>query len=245
MLGLAHSNSSSPLRQQHVTETTSPAVSSDGRRFVSEEDNSVLKQGLQGWYAVLRGTGAHNQFITVWAVFIRSQLTLCLFTTLQQCMKWSSVLCVCAGIQRMQSLDFSKAGHIVSSEKVLIHYLQDRWEHLHTTSQLTHSSIHHGQIPLSIERDRQRHKRCYNKTISGWSQTNTLFTFLQCTNDFLSFLSELLGFLLCIFNSWIICVCLCTDKLLYINLNKLIWSLPLCSVSVVALCQWPPEGSHR
>ncbi|KAG7231038.1 hypothetical protein INR49_025068 [Caranx melampygus] len=56
----------------------------DGRRFVSEEDNSVLKQGLQGWYAVLRG------------------------------------------IQRMQSLDFSKAGHIMSSEKVLIHYLQDR-----------------------------------------------------------------------------------------------------------------------
>ncbi|XP_071059474.1 spexin prohormone 2-like [Pseudochaenichthys georgianus] len=26
-----------------------------GRRFVSEEDNSVLKQSLQGWYAALRG----------------------------------------------------------------------------------------------------------------------------------------------------------------------------------------------
>ncbi|XP_056243082.1 spexin prohormone 2-like [Seriola aureovittata] len=55
-----------------------------GRRFVSEEDGSVLKQGLQGWYAVLRG------------------------------------------IQRLQSLDISKPSHIVSSEKVLIHYLQER-----------------------------------------------------------------------------------------------------------------------
>uniref|UniRef100_A0A8C2ZE97 Uncharacterized protein n=1 Tax=Cyclopterus lumpus TaxID=8103 RepID=A0A8C2ZE97_CYCLU len=27
-----------------------------GRRSVSEEDNSVLTRGLQGWYAVLRGT---------------------------------------------------------------------------------------------------------------------------------------------------------------------------------------------
>ncbi|XP_044049308.1 spexin prohormone 2-like isoform X2 [Siniperca chuatsi] len=55
-----------------------------GRRFVSEDDNSVFKQGLQGWYAVLRG------------------------------------------IQRLQSREFSKPSHIVSSEKVLIHYLQER-----------------------------------------------------------------------------------------------------------------------
>ncbi|GLD67165.1 spexin prohormone 2-like isoform X1 [Lates japonicus] len=55
-----------------------------GRRFVSEDDNSVLKQGLQGWYAVLRG------------------------------------------IQRLQSLEFGKPSHIMSSEKVLIHYLQER-----------------------------------------------------------------------------------------------------------------------
>ncbi|KAM8892017.1 spexin prohormone 2-like isoform 2-T3 [Spinachia spinachia] len=26
-----------------------------GRRFVSEEDHSALKQGLQGWYALLTG----------------------------------------------------------------------------------------------------------------------------------------------------------------------------------------------
>nr|XP_020468438.1 uncharacterized protein LOC109967306 [Monopterus albus] len=55
-----------------------------GRRFVSEDDNSVLKQGPQGWYAVLRG------------------------------------------IQRLQLLDFSKPSHIISSEKVLIHYVQER-----------------------------------------------------------------------------------------------------------------------
>ncbi|XP_039988056.1 spexin prohormone 2-like, partial [Xiphias gladius] len=55
-----------------------------GRRFVSEEDNRVLKQGLHGWYAVLRG------------------------------------------IQRLQSLEFSKPSHIMSSEKVLIHCLHER-----------------------------------------------------------------------------------------------------------------------
>ncbi|CAB1459455.1 unnamed protein product [Pleuronectes platessa] len=27
-----------------------------GRRFVSEDDNSVQKQALQGWYALIRGT---------------------------------------------------------------------------------------------------------------------------------------------------------------------------------------------
>ncbi|XP_067444772.1 spexin prohormone 2-like [Thunnus thynnus] len=53
-----------------------------GRRFVSEDDNSVLKQDLQGWYAVLRG------------------------------------------IQRQ--LEISKPSRIVSSEKVLIHYQQER-----------------------------------------------------------------------------------------------------------------------
>ncbi|TMS00862.1 hypothetical protein E3U43_001045 [Larimichthys crocea] len=56
-----------------------------GRRFVSEEDNNVLKQGLQGWYAVFRG------------------------------------------IQRLQSQAFpSKPSRIMSSEKVFIHYLQER-----------------------------------------------------------------------------------------------------------------------
>ncbi|XP_040894655.1 spexin prohormone 2-like [Toxotes jaculatrix] len=55
-----------------------------GRRFVPEDNNSVWKQGLQDWYAVLRG------------------------------------------IQRLQTLEFSKPRHIVSSEKVLIHYLQER-----------------------------------------------------------------------------------------------------------------------
>uniref|UniRef100_A0A7N6BMS1 Uncharacterized protein n=1 Tax=Anabas testudineus TaxID=64144 RepID=A0A7N6BMS1_ANATE len=55
-----------------------------GRRFVSEDNGSDLKQGLQGWYAVLRG------------------------------------------IQRLQLLEFSKPSHIVSSEKVLIHYLEHR-----------------------------------------------------------------------------------------------------------------------
>ncbi|KAK2918334.1 hypothetical protein Q8A73_005080 [Channa argus] len=55
-----------------------------GRRFVSEDGDSMLKQGLQGWYAVLRG------------------------------------------IQRLQLLEFSKPSHIVSSENVLIHYLQQR-----------------------------------------------------------------------------------------------------------------------
>ncbi|XP_051239319.1 spexin prohormone 2-like isoform X2 [Dicentrarchus labrax] len=54
-----------------------------GRRFVTEDDSSVLKQGLQGLYAVLRG------------------------------------------IQK-QSWGFSKPGHIVRSDKVLIHYLQER-----------------------------------------------------------------------------------------------------------------------
>ncbi|XP_047452920.1 spexin prohormone 2-like [Mugil cephalus] len=55
-----------------------------GRRFVMEDDNSVLKQGLQGWYEVLRG------------------------------------------IQKLQTPQFKKPTHIVSSEKVLIHYLQER-----------------------------------------------------------------------------------------------------------------------
>ncbi|XP_034391110.1 spexin prohormone 2-like [Cyclopterus lumpus] len=55
-----------------------------GRRSVSEEDNSVLTRGLQGWYAVLRG------------------------------------------IQKLQSRDFRKPSHILSSEKVLIRYLQER-----------------------------------------------------------------------------------------------------------------------
>ncbi|XP_037307005.2 spexin prohormone 2-like [Pungitius pungitius] len=58
-----------------------------GRRFVSEDDHSVLKpglQGLQGWYALLRG------------------------------------------IQKLQSPDISQPRHIVRSEKVLIHYLQER-----------------------------------------------------------------------------------------------------------------------
>uniref|UniRef100_A0AAQ5Z351 Uncharacterized protein n=1 Tax=Amphiprion ocellaris TaxID=80972 RepID=A0AAQ5Z351_AMPOC len=55
-----------------------------GRRFVSEEDSSVLKQALQGWYAVLKG------------------------------------------IQRLQSKEFEKPSHILSSEKVLIQYLQER-----------------------------------------------------------------------------------------------------------------------
>ncbi|XP_070763217.1 spexin prohormone 2-like [Enoplosus armatus] len=55
-----------------------------GRRFASEDDNSVSKQGLQGWYAVLRG------------------------------------------VQRLQPREFGKPGHIVSAEKVLIRYLQER-----------------------------------------------------------------------------------------------------------------------
>uniref|UniRef100_A0A668VHF5 Uncharacterized protein n=2 Tax=Pseudocrenilabrinae TaxID=318546 RepID=A0A668VHF5_OREAU len=55
-----------------------------GRRFVSEDNNSVLKQCLLGWYAVIRG------------------------------------------IQKLQSLDFKRPSHILSSEKVLIHYLQKR-----------------------------------------------------------------------------------------------------------------------
>ncbi|XP_035859155.1 spexin prohormone 2-like isoform X1 [Sander lucioperca] len=53
-----------------------------GRRFVSEEGGSVLKRGLQGWYAVL------------------------------------------TGIRRLQSRGFSEPGHIVRSEKVLVHYVQ-------------------------------------------------------------------------------------------------------------------------
>ncbi|XP_071343759.1 spexin prohormone 2-like isoform X2 [Trachinotus anak] len=55
-----------------------------GRRFVSEEDNSVLKEGLQGWHSLLRG------------------------------------------IQRLQALELGKPSHIVSSEKVLIHFLHER-----------------------------------------------------------------------------------------------------------------------
>uniref|UniRef100_A0A672JG53 Uncharacterized protein n=1 Tax=Salarias fasciatus TaxID=181472 RepID=A0A672JG53_SALFA len=55
-----------------------------GRRFVSEDDSSVLKQGLQSWYALLRG------------------------------------------IQKLQSMELKQPGHIVSSEKVLIGYLQRR-----------------------------------------------------------------------------------------------------------------------
>uniref|UniRef100_A0A667WJ04 Uncharacterized protein n=1 Tax=Myripristis murdjan TaxID=586833 RepID=A0A667WJ04_9TELE len=55
-----------------------------GRRFVSENDNSVLNQRLQGWYAVLKG------------------------------------------IERLRSLEFSKPSQIVSSDKVLIHYLEER-----------------------------------------------------------------------------------------------------------------------
>uniref|UniRef100_A0AAQ4P546 Uncharacterized protein n=1 Tax=Gasterosteus aculeatus aculeatus TaxID=481459 RepID=A0AAQ4P546_GASAC len=55
-----------------------------GRRFVSEDDRGVLTQGLQGWYALLRGT------------------------------------------LKLQAPDISKRRHIVRSEKVLIHYLQER-----------------------------------------------------------------------------------------------------------------------
>ncbi|XP_076588624.1 spexin prohormone 2-like [Chaetodon auriga] len=55
-----------------------------GRRFVSEDDNSLFKEGVHGWYAVLRG------------------------------------------IHRQQSQEFSQPSRIVSSERVLIHYLQGR-----------------------------------------------------------------------------------------------------------------------
>ena len=49
-----------PVLCQHGTRSAQPSSllllsPSDGRRFVSEDNNRVLKQGLQGWYAVLKG----------------------------------------------------------------------------------------------------------------------------------------------------------------------------------------------
>lgn len=76
----------------------------------------------------------------------------CVTVNLKHCEHISVFLSVCvclscvrAGIHRLQSQDFSKPSRIVSSEKVLIHYLQGRWDtlSLHMGTKLT---IHWQQV---------------------------------------------------------------------------------------------------
>lgn len=82
------------------------------------------------------------------AIFLKKSVLMCiniiksgwhgsLNTSLFVC----ACMCVYVGIQKLQSLDFKRPSHILSSEKVLIHYLQKRWDTpartVYTQSKLT------------------------------------------------------------------------------------------------------------
>lgn len=164
-------------------------LSSDGRRFVTEENNKAPLLSLHGWFAVLRGT-VQSRFRSkrYFNILVMMDTVRLWKTSLSKWVVLSSsstapvdhvCVCVCAGSHRLQSLQISRPGHIVISDgKVLVHFLQDRWE-----SPRPHAHWEHVQNMTDAPASTEPHStdiRVYfildasNPDVGQWSDTSLL-----------------------------------------------------------------------